>query len=69
MVNKYEKHRIFKDVLNYRQIALKFFMVVMYGYASASFTGRMPCTDLADSIVETAKLILKDTIDYIVKFS
>jgi len=28
-------------------------MNVVYGYAGASFSGRMPNADLADSIVET----------------
>jgi len=32
-------------------MALKLFMNTMYGYCGASFTGRMPCGDIADSIV------------------
>ena len=40
-------------------------MVVMW-HACGSFTGNMPNTAIADSIIETARLILKDSIDYIV---
>lgn len=55
-----------KKVLITRQLAIKFFMNVMYGYTGASFSGRMPCSDIADSTVETAKSILSASIKYIV---
>lgn len=35
------------------------------GYASASFSGRMPCSDLADSIVQTGRETLEKAIDII----
>ena len=50
-------------------MALKLFMNVMYGYTGASFSGRMPCSDIADSVVETGKTIVKDSIAFIVFFS
>ncbi len=56
-----------KKVLGTRQLAIKFFMNVMYGYTGASFSGRMPCSDIADSVVETAKTILSNSIKYIVR--
>lgn len=34
-----------------------------YGYASASFSGRMPCSILADSIMEMAR----QTLEYCIK--
>jgi len=37
-------------------------MNVLYGYTGASYSGRMPCNDIADSVVETGKWILEDTI-------
>jgi DNA polymerase elongation subunit (family B) len=37
--------------LNARQFGLKMIANVSYGYTSASFSGRMPCAELADSIV------------------
>jgi DNA polymerase zeta len=42
-------------------------MNVMYGYTGASFSGRMPCSEIADSVVETAKTILQSSIEFIVK--
>jgi len=42
-----------KKLLDARQASIKNFMNVVYGYAGASFSGRMPNADLADSIVET----------------
>ncbi|ODQ77801.1 hypothetical protein BABINDRAFT_66385 [Babjeviella inositovora NRRL Y-12698] len=50
---------------NSRQLALKFIANVTYGYTSASFSGRMPCSDLADSIVQTGREILSQSIDEI----
>ncbi|KAJ1980997.1 DNA polymerase zeta [Dimargaris verticillata] len=44
------------------QLALKLLANVTYGYAGASFSGRMPCSTLADSIVSTAREILEKTI-------
>jgi DNA polymerase zeta len=41
-------------------------MNVVYGYTGASFSGRMPCSDIADSVVETGRTILKNSISYIV---
>ena len=38
--------------LNARQFGLKLIANVTYGYASASFSGRMPMAELADSIVQ-----------------
>jgi len=40
-------------------------MNVLYGYTGASYSGRMPCNDIADSVVETGKWILEDTIQQI----
>jgi len=41
--------------LNNRQYGLKMIANVTYGYTSATFSGRMPCVDLADSIVQVAR--------------
>lgn len=40
-------------------------MNVLYGYTGASYSGRMPCNDIADSVVMTGKWILEDTIRFI----
>ena len=42
-------------LLNNRQLALKLIANVTYGYTSASFSGRMPCSEIADSIVQTGR--------------
>jgi DNA polymerase family B/DNA polymerase family B, exonuclease domain len=42
-------------MLNARQLGLKLLCNVTYGYAGASFSGRMPCIELADAIVQTAR--------------
>lgn len=41
-----------------QQKALKLFMNVMYGYTSAGWTGKMPCWEIGDAVVGTAKTIL-----------
>ncbi|KAH8728931.1 hypothetical protein GQ44DRAFT_818764 [Phaeosphaeriaceae sp. PMI808] len=49
-------------LLNNRQLALKLLANVTYGYASASFSGRMPCSEIADSIVQTGRETLEKAI-------
>ncbi|KAI9813853.1 MAG: DNA polymerase zeta [Thelocarpon impressellum] len=49
-------------LLNNRQLALKLIANVTYGYTSASFSGRMPCAEIADSIVQTARETLERAI-------
>jgi len=44
---------------------LKLIANVTYGYTSASFSGRMPCSEIADSIVQTGRETLEKTIAYI----
>jgi DNA polymerase zeta len=58
--NKGDKalHRL----LNNRQLALKLIANVTYGYTSASFSGRMPCSEIADSIVQTGRETLEKAI-------
>lgn len=41
-----------EKVLNARQLALKMISNVTYGYTAAGFSGRMPCAQLADAIVQ-----------------
>jgi DNA polymerase zeta len=45
-------------VLHARQFALKMIANVTYGYTSAGFSGRMPCAEIADAIVHTARRTL-----------
>ncbi|PKI51528.1 hypothetical protein CRG98_028088 [Punica granatum] len=54
-------HRIF----NARQLALKLIANVTYGYTAAGFSGRMPCAELADSIVQCGRRTLENAISYV----
>ncbi|EPY53375.1 DNA polymerase zeta catalytic subunit Rev3 [Schizosaccharomyces cryophilus OY26] len=53
------------QILDSRQLALKLIANVTYGYTSASFSGRMPCSEIADTIVETGRELLGNAISYI----
>lgn len=48
-------------ILHARQFALKMIANVTYGYTSAGFTGRMPCCEIADAIVQTVRQPRKST--------
>ncbi|KAL7917619.1 hypothetical protein ACQKWADRAFT_317212 [Trichoderma austrokoningii] len=54
-----------QQLLNNRQLALKLLANVTYGYTSASFSGRMPCSEIADSIVQTGRETLERAAAYI----
>ena len=51
-----------QQLLNNRQLALKLLANVTYGYTSASFSGRMPCSEIADSIVQAGRETLEKAI-------
>ncbi|KAK6465757.1 hypothetical protein DFJ63DRAFT_283621 [Scheffersomyces coipomensis] len=50
---------------NSRQLALKLIANVTYGYTSATFSGRMPNSDVSDAIVSTGREILTKSIELI----
>lgn len=50
--------RVLQRILNARQFGLKMIANVSYGYTSASFSGRMPFSELADSIVQVRPSLL-----------
>jgi DNA polymerase zeta len=56
-------------LLDCRQLVLKLVANVTYGYVSASFSGRMPCVDIADAIVskgrETLSRSMTEAEDYL----
>nr|GMD05868.1 DNA polymerase zeta catalytic subunit isoform X1 [Ipomoea batatas] len=54
-------HRIF----NARQLALKLISNVTYGYTAAGFSGRMPCAELADCIVQCGRRTLENAISFV----
>lgn len=57
-----KQDKTLQQLLNNRQLALKLLANVTYGYASASFSGRMPCSEIADSIVQTGRETLERAI-------
>lgn len=57
-----KKDKTLQRLLNNRQLALKLIANVTYGYTSASFSGRMPCSEIADSIVQTSRETLEKSI-------
>jgi DNA polymerase zeta len=54
-----------RKILEARQLGLKYISNVTYGYTAASFSGRMPCVEIADSIVQTGRLTLEQAIKWI----
>lgn len=53
------------QVFNARQLALKLIANVTYGYTAAGFSGRMPCAELADSIVQCGRRTLENAILFV----
>ncbi|KAG8995718.1 DNA polymerase zeta [Tulasnella sp. JGI-2019a] len=49
-------------ILDARQLSLKFICNVTYGYTSASFSGRMPAVEIADSIVQSGRETLEHAV-------
>lgn len=60
-----KEDKTLQRLLNNRQLALKLIANVTYGYTSASFSGRMPCSEIADSIVQTGRETLERAITLI----
>ncbi|SNX82906.1 probable catalytic subunit of DNA polymerase zeta UPR-1 [Melanopsichium pennsylvanicum] len=55
----------FQRIQNARQLSLKLLANVTYGYTSASFSGRMPCVEIADAIVQTGRETLEKAMNLI----
>nr|CAB3455274.1 unnamed protein product [Digitaria exilis] len=53
------------EIFNARQLALKLIANVTYGYTAAGFSGRMPCAELADSIVQCGRRTLETAISFV----
>ncbi|KAG6005557.1 hypothetical protein E4U54_000315 [Claviceps lovelessii] len=64
-MKKDKDDKVLQQLLNNRQLALKLLANVTYGYTSASFSGRMPCSEIADSIVQTGRETLERATAYI----
>ncbi|CAG7818999.1 unnamed protein product [Allacma fusca] len=56
------ENKTLSKVLDSRQLGLKLIANVSYGYTSANFSGRMPCIEVADSIVSKGRETLERAI-------
>jgi hypothetical protein len=52
-------------MLDSRQLALKLIANVTYGYTAAGFSGRMPCVEVADSVVSIGRFTVEQAIGLI----
>ncbi|OMO68819.1 hypothetical protein CCACVL1_19807 [Corchorus capsularis] len=57
--------QVLQRIFNARQLALKLIANVTYGYTAAGFSGRMPCAELADSIVQCGRCTLERAISFV----
>ncbi|KAG0496633.1 hypothetical protein HPP92_001324 [Vanilla planifolia] len=57
--------QILRRILDARQLALKLIANVTYGYTAAGFSGRMPCAEIADSIVQCGRRTLETAIEFV----
>ncbi|RDB28579.1 DNA polymerase zeta catalytic subunit [Hypsizygus marmoreus] len=51
-----------RRILEARQLSLKYIANVTYGYTSATYSGRMPAVEIADSIVQSGRETLEKAI-------
>ncbi|KDQ63750.1 hypothetical protein JAAARDRAFT_53942 [Jaapia argillacea MUCL 33604] len=54
--------KLLTRLLDARQLGLKYILNVTYGYTSATYSGRMPAVEIADSIVQTGRETLEKAI-------
>ncbi|EDO42056.1 predicted protein, partial [Nematostella vectensis] len=64
-MKKWKDNKSTYRMLDARQLGLKLIANVTYGYTSANFSGRMPCVEIADSIVRKARETLERAIDLV----
>ncbi|KAF8078614.1 hypothetical protein FPV67DRAFT_1465830 [Lyophyllum atratum] len=57
-----EKDKALRRILDARQLSLKYIANVTYGYTSATYSGRMPAVEIADSIVQSGRETLEKAI-------
>uniref|UniRef100_A0A670Z8N2 DNA polymerase zeta catalytic subunit n=1 Tax=Pseudonaja textilis TaxID=8673 RepID=A0A670Z8N2_PSETE len=58
----YKLDKTITRMLDARQLGLKLIANVTFGYTAANFSGRMPCSEIADSIVHKARETLERAI-------
>ncbi|KAI0068183.1 hypothetical protein BV25DRAFT_1793280 [Artomyces pyxidatus] len=58
-------NKALRKILDARQLGLKYIANVTYGYTSATYSGRMPAVEIADSIVQSGRETLEKAIKLI----
>ncbi|CAL8084139.1 unnamed protein product [Calicophoron daubneyi] len=61
----YKDDKALTRLLDARQLGIKLMANVTFGYTAASFSGRMPCVELGDSIVHKARETLERAIELV----
>ncbi|KAG0031787.1 DNA polymerase zeta [Podila clonocystis] len=64
-MKEYPNNKSLLKLLEARQLGLKFIANVTYGYTSASYSGRMPGIEIADSIVLSGRETLERSIRFV----
>ncbi|KAG0245565.1 hypothetical protein B0O80DRAFT_502930 [Mortierella sp. GBAus27b] len=64
-MKEYPNNKSLLKLLEARQLSLKFIANVTYGYTSASYSGRMPGVEIADSIVLSGRETLERSIRFV----
>lgn len=62
-MKKNKGDKVLQRVLHSRQLGLKLIANVTYGYTAANFSGRMPCSEVGDSVVSKGR----ETLDRAIK--
>lgn len=65
VASAFSEEKELQKLYNSKQLALKLIANVTYGYTSASFSGRMPNSDIADAIVATGREVMRKAISII----
>ena len=66
-MSEFKDDDVLRKLYNNRQLALKLIANVTYGYTSASYSGRMPNSDVADAIVSCGRETLLKAVKEIEK--
>ncbi|KAG0198603.1 DNA polymerase zeta [Mortierella sp. GBA30] len=64
-MKEYPDNKALLKLLEARQLSLKFIANVTYGYTAASYSGRMPGIEIADSIVLSGRETLERAIKFV----
>ncbi|KAF9438287.1 DNA polymerase zeta [Entomortierella beljakovae] len=64
-MKEYPTNKSLLKLLDARQLSLKLIANVTYGYTSASYSGRMPGAEIADSIVHSGRETLERSIRFV----